>query len=219
MEMGHEVYVPNLPGRGASHTNKPLGGLSIKKDFAPAISALLSKLARHAPIRVWAHSMGAAVAVQSAAHEPQAVRDIVLLNPPPPRPIPFIGPAIVRIWKYLATMFAETKFEYTEKDYRELLCNGLPEAVTSNLYRTRVPESGYAAKEMCFFGWGLPASRLKSISTLVVGATEDRLIPPFISRLIARKYHAPLQMVAGGHMSVFSDYRATEKIVEWENKL
>lgn len=171
----------------------PRLGTTSLLDFAADLEREIAEF--ETPPVLMGHSMGGLLA-QMLATRRQA-RALVLLNPAPPRGILCLRPSV--LWSFRG---AAMKWRFWRKPFRQ----SLAEAIYGQLhlldpedrrvaYDTFVYESGRAIFEI---GLSLldpnRASRVDKARVrcpvLVIGASQDRIIPASIARAVARKYGA-----------------------------
>ena len=196
-ERGIPAYALNLRGRLGSRPDVELGKASIQ-DFVDDVAAVATHLER--PI-VIGHSMGGLLA--QCAAERGLVHAAALITPAPPRGISVLSPALViRQLKYLPAILGSRVVRPASRDLNALVLNHVPRDQRPALLRELVPDSGRAGRDMSLTGVVVDARRVRC-PMFVVGADDDRFIPPAVVRRVASRYGAPIQtMVGRGHMLV-----------------
>lgn len=196
-ERGIPAYAVNLRGRAGSRPAINLGRASIA-DFADDASAVAHHLGM--PVVV-GHSMGGLIAQRLA--ERGDVRGAALVSPAPPRGITVLSPRLaIKQLKYLPAILGSRLVVPNREDLREIVLNRVPPALQDAMLDEMVPDSGLAGREMSISGVPIDRNRIKC-PVLVVGAEDDRFIPKSIAERVARRYDAPIRIMAGhGHMSV-----------------
>lgn len=114
-------------------------------------------------------------------------------------------PVLARMWRYLPAILRDLPVPYRDADNAALSLNRLTPAQRAAVLPRFVEESGRAVRELAFGRIAVDESRVRC-PTLVVGASDDRILPPSVQRRIARKYNSPYQEAAGhGHMLMLED--------------
>ncbi len=194
---GIPAYAVNLRGRADSRPGTDLGRASVE-DFVQDVAAVARQLDQ--PIVV-GHSMGGLLAQCIA--ERGLAHAIALVTPAPPRGITVLTPPLVlRQLKYLPAILGSRLVHPTTRDLTALVLNRVPPAERASVLRELVPDSGRAGRDMSITGVRVDARNVRC-PVVVVGADDDRFIPPAVARRVADRYGAPIQSMLGhGHMLV-----------------
>ena len=194
-ERGAPSYAVNLRGRADSKPGIDLGRTTID-DFTDDAAIVARQLGVPAVV---GHSMGGLVAQCLA--ERGLASAAALISPAPPAGISLLSPAVaLREFSWLPAMLANRLVHPTGPALRALVLNHLPPAEQDAVLRRLVPDSGRAAREMAFGGVPVDARRVRC-PVLVVAADDDRFIQPRVSRRVAARYAAALNIRPGhGHM-------------------
>src|SRR5437588_8548257 len=204
----HRVHIPDLPGFGLT----PLGGRSA--ELVPSSRLLAAYLGRlQEPAVVVGNSMGALLALLVAARErPAAVSRLVLVSPPGPRPLrtplerdlfllfsayawPGLGELTRDLWVRLKGP------DGLARNLLEVCCSN-PDAVppevveaARRLARERPHDDevhAFLAAYRSTWTYLLNGRRFDSLlravqaPALVIHGGRDRLVPPLVSRRVAR---------------------------------
>jgi pimeloyl-ACP methyl ester carboxylesterase len=86
LAVGHQLFVPDLPGFGRSPLKGRRAGVEA---YARLVDQLLDKVLDRVdgPLYLVGHSMGALIAMLVAANRPEDMAGLVLVAPPAPRPV------------------------------------------------------------------------------------------------------------------------------------
>ena len=192
---GLPAYAVNLRGRAGSRPDTRLGEVSVA-DYAADASEVARVLGNPAVV---GHSMGGLIAQLLAARN--MVRSAVLITPAPPRGILLFTPRLAyKQLKYLHRVLTNRVIDPNREDLRELAMNCAPAGLQQRAMSELVPDSGRAGREISLTG--VPVDR-KSVRCpmLVIGAEEDHFVPARVVAQIAKRYDAPLRLLAGhGHV-------------------
>jgi len=196
-ERGFPAYALNLRGREGSRPGIDVGKASMA-DFVDDVAAVAVHLDN--PVLV-GHSMGGLL-VQCAAERGLA-HAAALITPAPPRGISVLSLALVaRQVKYLPAILRARPVRPSARDLTALVLNRVPPAERAAVLRELVPDSGRAGRDMSITGVAVDPRRVRC-PVFVVGADDDRFIPPVVVRRVASRYGAPIQtMIGRGHMLV-----------------
>ncbi len=215
---GHASYAVNLCGRAGSRPVADLGRTSVAEYVADAEDAMRAAAADSGgalPI-VLGHSMGGLIVQKMVETVP--ARAAVLLCSAPPRGIPVLGWKL--LWKqipYLGDVVLSRAMTPDADDLIELMGSRFTEAERAEVSGGFLPDSGLAGREMLLGKITVDAARVRT-PLLVVGAGNDRLVPPSVARKLARRYKAPLVMHEGmGHFLVMEEgwEKVIGGIVDW----
>jgi pimeloyl-ACP methyl ester carboxylesterase len=194
---GVPAYSVNLRGRGGSRPGIDLGRASVD-DFVADASAV-AKALDHPP--VIGHSMGGLIAQRLA--ERGDVRAAVCVTPAPPRGISVLSPKVaIKQLKYLPYIMSSRVVVPNREDMRYLILNCTPPEKQDALLDQLIPDSGRAGRDMSVTGVRVDAKCVRC-PMFVIASSHDQFIPKSIVERVARRYHAPLQVMAGhGHMVI-----------------
>jgi pimeloyl-ACP methyl ester carboxylesterase len=160
-------------------------------DYASDLENELRKLDHH-PV-IMGHSMGGLLAQILGSRG--LAKALVLLTPAPPRGILALKPSSIRgVWSCL------TRWGFWRKPCRQTYgeaiystMNLLPAEEQKETYDKLVSESGRAVFEIGL--WFLDRNRVSGVDAsritcpvMVIGGTQDRIMPTSIVRKIARRY-------------------------------
>ena len=196
-ERGVPAYAVNLRGRAGSKPGIDLGRVSIA-DFIDDAAAVAQHVGA---VAVVGHSMGGLIAQGLA--ERGLVKAAVLVSPAPPKGITVLSPRLaIKQLKYLPAIFGSRPVTPDREDLREIVLNHVPPAMQDAILDQMVPDSGRAGRDMSITGIPIDASRVRC-PILLVAADDDRFIPRKIGERVAKRYGAPVHLLAGhGHMNV-----------------
>jgi len=151
----HEVFVVDLPGYGHSRTN----GAWHLRDMAPLLAHWLQKL-QLSPIALMGHSMGGAISIHLAAHAPELVSRLVLVNAagiPLQTPLPA-----------LASRSFHSFFQPGN--------GSLPLPLVRDLLHPRIPLLWQTAQEMKRSDFRAELAQI-TIPTLIIWGERDVMLP------------------------------------------
>ncbi|HEY7839920.1 MAG TPA: alpha/beta fold hydrolase [Terriglobales bacterium] len=206
-ENGYLSYAVELPGHG-SDVNSPrageLGAFSIET-YALYLASALAELGQCVVI---GHSMGGLIAQKLAESHDQAGY-VFLCSAPPWHMFRRAYWAMWRRllwhpWRQIVAPVIGRTVLLDDSLQDELVNNRLSPEARAIVGGKDVPDSGRASMQMVVGLVTIDASQVRS-PCLVVGSTDDRLIPPSEQRLIAKKYACPLQLYDRGHMLLLED--------------
>ncbi|MBL7127267.1 MAG: alpha/beta hydrolase [Dehalococcoidales bacterium] len=190
---GYSCFTPTLRFHDVDPKEPPhpeLGTTSLL-DYAADLENEIRKL-DHPPIII-GHSMGGLLAQILGSRG--LARALVLLAPAPPRGIIALKPSSFRgVWSCITRRCFWRKpcrQTYNEAVYSTM--NLLPAEKQKETYEKMVSESGRAVFEIGL--WFLDSNRASEVDAskvtcpaLVIGGTQDRLVPTSTVRKIARRY-------------------------------
>ena len=189
---GHPAYAVSYRGHAPNPPLADIGHQPVRA-FVDDAAAAVRSIGR--PI-VIGHSMGGLIALLLAARG--LVHAAVLVSSAPPRWIPALTPTLLaRMPRYLASMLLSRPFMMSDRDIDELALNHIPVADRAGVRARFTPDSGRAVREMALGVYNVRADAVR-VPLFVMGASDDRFIPPSVARRIAEKFSAPLH-VAPGH--------------------
>jgi len=194
---GREVYAINLRGHSGRIPVENLGKVSIM-DYVDDVKDVLRKIG---PAILIGRSMGGLIAQIVADWDP-SIPGVVFMNSAPGHGIsPASWATLSRYWKpqYLIASMLKRPLQPQEGDMKKLIFNNMSPSDAKATFQKLVPESGLAARELTFWRWRGPETKLYC-PVLVIGATKDRLTPVSIQKKIARKYKATYKEFPGAHL-------------------
>ncbi|MDZ7591805.1 MAG: alpha/beta fold hydrolase [Rubrivivax sp.] len=192
---GFRCVAPTLPYHDADPRAAPdprLGGVGLQ-DYAGALTAQIDAL-DEPPVLV-GHSMGGLLAQMLAARG--LARALVLLAPAAPAGILAVSPSVaLAFWSIQTTWgFWHKPVRQTFAEASHSLLHLLPEPERRPVYDRFVHESGRAVFEVGY--WMFDATQASRVDAsrvtcpvLVIAGAEDRMVPAWAMRQVARKYAA-----------------------------
>lgn len=203
---GRQIIAFDPPGAGRSATGRPYR----MKDIADVISGLLDELALEA-VDTLGYSWGGAVAQQFAERHPRRVRRLVLAGTTfgvgsfPPAPHVLVH--LMHPLRYYSDTYLRwvTPVIYGGRVSRDGRTLG---EHTEDRMASPPGARGYATQLMAITGWSsLPWLHRIRAPTLVLGGTEDPIIPVCNTRILSRLIpDARLCLLEGaGHLFLFDD--------------
>jgi pimeloyl-ACP methyl ester carboxylesterase len=200
-EAGWGCWAVNLRGHHGSRPVADLGRVSVA-DYVQDARDVLEAVG---PAAIVGHSMGGLVAQCAAASHPHARAAVFLTSAAPRGILALSGPSLARAWHYLGPILRNRPLRAWEADNVALILNRMTPAQRAAALRRFVPESGRATRELALGCIAVDEAQVRC-PTLVVGATDDRILPPSIQRRIARKYGSAYQEARDhGHMLMLED--------------
>jgi len=192
-DRGYNCLTPTLRLHDVDPKAPPPAGLGTTSllDYAADLENELKKL--NSPPVIMGHSMGGLLAQILGSRG--LGRALVLLAPAPPKGIMALKLSSIRgFWSCLTTWgFWRKPCRQTYQEAIYSTMNRLPAEEQKETYNKLVFESGRAAFEIGL--WFLDRSRASEVDAsritcpvLVVGGTQDRIMPVSIVRKIARRY-------------------------------
>lgn len=193
-DRGYRCLAPTLRFHGVNPKKPPhpeLGTTSLL-DYVADLEVELKKLDR--PPIIIGHSMGGLLAQILGSRGLASA--LVLLTPAPPRGILALKLSSLRgFWSCLTRWgFWRKPCRQTYEEAIYSTMNLLPPEEQREMYDKLVFESGQAAFEIGF--WFLDRNRASEVDAsrvtcpvLVIGGSQDRIMPASIVRKIARRYH------------------------------
>jgi pimeloyl-ACP methyl ester carboxylesterase len=192
---GFRCVAPTLPYHDADPRAAPdprLGQIGLQ-DYAGALAAQIEAM-DEPPVLV-GHSMGGLLAQMLAARG--LARALVLLAPAAPAGILAVSPSVaLAFWSIQTTWgFWHKPVRQTFAEASHSLLHLLPEPERRPVYDRFVHESGRAVFEVGY--WMFDATQATRVDAsrvtcpvLVIAGTEDRMVPAWAVRQVARKYAA-----------------------------
>jgi pimeloyl-ACP methyl ester carboxylesterase len=192
---GFHCVAPTLPGHDADPRAAPdprLGQTGLR-DYVEALATQIEALGEP-PVLV-GHSMGGLLAQMLAARG--LARAVVLLAPAAPAGILALSPSVaLAFWSIQTTWgFWHKPVRQTFAEASHSLLHLLPEPERRPVYDRFVHESGRAVFEVGY--WMFDATQAARVDAskvtcpmLVVAGAEDRVVPAWAVRQVARKYGA-----------------------------
>jgi len=144
------------------------------------------------------HSMAGLVA-QIVAEQKQMSK-LILLNSAAPVGISnFSLDLSLRTIPYLKKIMTNQLFLPSFKHAKKLLFNNLVADDAKKYYQKLIPDSGRVAREIVFGTFSVDNTHCP---TLIIGSSQDKMLPPRIQRKLAVKYSTPYQEFNHGHMTM-----------------
>ncbi len=216
---GYRVLVPELPGHSREKPDlTPAQGCRSLADYADSVAATIDSVNLDQPPILIGHSMGGLITQMVAATH--STGPLVLLNSAQPRGINIITPSSARATLniLLSPAFWRKPHLPSYRRARYGLLNRMPEAKARRIHKTLIPESGRAYAELVF--WFLDSRRVTRIDPqkvtvpiLAVTGSDDRIIPPRVTRQIAKFYPSATFVCYPGHAHWLFDEPGSDKII------
>lgn len=194
--LGWECWALNWRGRVGERHAEVLRRLSFQDCLED-----LKNLFRASPFPpvVMAHGMGGLMALKAA--EETELTALILLSSLPPRQIRTALPRSLRLFrmKYLALLFFGRPFVPEKRDFFKTWLASVPEGSRRDILEHMVPESTRLVREL--FSPRVDVDpRLIRCPLLVVGGSEDRVVPPASLGELAERFGADrLEYPGRGH--------------------
>ncbi len=194
-ERGYPAYAMSFRGHPPDAPLRNIGRVGIT-DYCADASAVARALDR--PI-VIGHSLGGLVALMLTGRN--LARAAILVSPSPPRGVTVFTPRLaLRMARHLPAMLLSRALRPSEGDFNDLVLNAVPQTERAVFHERFVPDSGRAARQAALGVFKVPPRALRA-PMLVVGGSEDRMIPAAVSEKVAALYSSPLHIAQGhGHM-------------------
>ena len=180
--LGWECWTMNFRGRFEERALEILRQLSFQ-DCVDDLKQVIR--ASPSPPVLLAHSMGGLVAQKAA--EDEKISGLILLSSISPQNVEVAAPRALRLLrlKYAPLLFLRRPFCLEEKDFRRNWLASLPQSRHPEALRRMVPESSQLVRE--FFDRHIAIDRGSvRCPVLVVGGSEDRVVPQAALRELAR---------------------------------
>jgi pimeloyl-ACP methyl ester carboxylesterase len=196
-QRGLPAFALSLRGHGRSGPVENLGAVSMS-DYVDDAAAVARYVGRPAVV---GHSMGGLLAQCLA--ERDAVQSATLITPAPPRGIILFSPRLAtKQIKYLPALFFNRPIVVDPEELREIAMNCAPADVQARALAHLVPESGRAMRQLSITGVPVDAGKVHC-PVQVFAAEHDQFVPPRVVARIAKRYHAPFEMLRGhGHIVI-----------------
>ena len=215
--LGIKAYSIELRGHGKVSNCANLGHMSVKKNYAKDVSAVITDEVGDCILIGW--SMGGLIC-QLVAAENRHVKKLVLVASAAPAGILLRGKILLKMLKprYLWAMLWRTSFHITPKDAEELMFNfGFDNKVELEKFISELnPESGLAARELAT--WAIQGKTIPC-PVLVVGAEHDAITPVSLQREVASKYGAKYIQIPGASHAIMLQPGVRDetfhKIIKW----
>ncbi len=223
-KVGYDCVVPNLPFHAPHEKSEgqleALGKTSLE-DYYQFLLGVVEKI--EGPVLLVGHSMGGFLTAKVSTNEKlrDKVLGAVLLTPAAPKGILSLYTSVIRgnLSGFVKSAWLGKKFMLTFGEFRYLLNGVSPKRIQEMLRKNHLtPESGTAARSFAFWLKDAEIEDKLICPTLVVGAEEDRWVPPKVTRQVAEKLGAEYVEVKGlGHW-VVEDSGVLEKVLDWLDK-
>ena len=223
-QYGHASYALELPGHGNDNdraTAERMGTYSVET-YALWVAAAMAEIGRR--LVVVGHSMGGLVA-QKLAESHRQLGYVFLASAPPwhmflKAYVPMWRHVLRHPWQELVWPLCGGTVVLDSNLQDDLVNNRLTTAQRAEIALRDVPDSGRASMQMAVGLVSVDKRRIHS-PCLVVGGTDDRLIPASEQRRLAEFYRCPLQMHDRGHMLMIEDGHeaVADGVREWTLKL
>lgn len=187
--LGWECWAINFRGRFETERRAALKRLQFQ-DCVEDLKRVI-RSAGFPPVLV-AHSLGGLVAQKAA--EDEKISALILLSCLPPREIQMATPRLRRNLrlKYAPLIFLRRPFCLEEKDFRRLWLASVPQGRHADILGRMVPESSYLVREFLDRRAEIDPKRIRC-PVLVVGGSEDRVVPAASLREVAQSLRADLK--------------------------
>lgn len=216
-ERGYDAHALSLRGHGGSPGREALDGYSIA-DYVDDVEQVVASFAVE-PLLI-GHSMGGFV-VQKYLEREHPVAAVLMASVPPRG---LAGPGLsLAVWNPAAALSMGAMQSMGEDlmspaAMQDALFSDAIAAGTALEHLARMgPESTRAMLDM--YGGDLPAvEQARGCPMLVMGASDDELIPSAFVRAMARSYGAPLRMLDGiGHLMMLDAgwEVAADSLLDW----
>lgn len=223
-ERGYRSYALELPGHGQNTdaaTAERMGTYSVET-YALWVAAALAEIGRRCV--VIGHSMGGLVAQKLAESHRQGGYIFLASAPPWHMFRKAYGPMWRHVlrhpWKEVVWPLCGGTVVLDSSLQDSLVNNRLSPEVRADIAHRDVPDSGRASMQMAV---GLVSVDVRRVNSpcLVIGGSDDRLIPLSEQQRLAEFYHCPLQVYDCGHMLMIENgYDAVAKgILNWVEEL
>lgn len=197
----------DLRGRNGSRPVADIGKVSLDDYIGDALGVAR---AMGKPVVV-GHSMGGLIAQKLG--EADAVSAAVLICSAPPRWISVASTRLlVRQLKHAPAILFSRPIFPGRADADALFLNRVPLAERGALLERLEPESGRAGRELSLGVIAVDTSRVRC-PVLVIGAGDDRFLPPRIARALAKKYDCEYREYAD-HAHYIVGEPGWEKVVD-----
>jgi pimeloyl-ACP methyl ester carboxylesterase len=223
-EHGHASYALELPGHGNDNdreTAERMGTYSVET-YALWVAAAMAEIGRR--LVVVGHSMGGLVA-QKLAESHHQLGYVFMASAPPwhmfrKAYVPMWRHVLRHPWREVVWPLCGGTVVLDSNLQDDLVNNRLTPTQRAEIALRDVPDSGRASMQMTVGLVSVDVRRIHS-PCLVVGGSDDRLIPASEQQRLAEFYRCPLQMHDRGHMLMIEDGHETvaDQIREWARQL
>ena len=189
----YEVFAPTWRGHYDSKPVKDYGKVSAMEFVEDLIEVYHASGADV----IIGESAGGLFAMK-AAEQLEGVKALVLMNPAPPFMVPQSPKLIVKQIKYLPDLLFGKPNHPSEKDYKELILNNVPEPKATEFYRKVVAEPGRAVREVSFGKLKVDVGKITCPVYLIIGHL-DSILPLKVHRRTGQMLGA--EVVEYPHMS------------------
>ena len=205
--LGYDCWCINLSGHAGSGLTsiEDVDFARYVRDVQEAITYIASENSG-LPIVPVGHSFGGLIAQDVTKKDGgKLVKTAIFIGTAPPRAIFLRGSIIWHILRhvgfYLRVMCFKKPFMIKKTGAMKFLFNGMRRSDAEVLWDKLVPESGMAAAELMLWRSiriepGMPCP------TLVIAATEDKLIPRRVLKKVAKYYGSKYEELYGNHMMI-----------------
>jgi pimeloyl-ACP methyl ester carboxylesterase len=194
-ERGRAAFAVDLRGHGASD-GVANGGAVTVAEYVEDAAQVARAIGR---VIVVGHSMGGLIAQKLA--EAGAADAVVLVSPAPPRGIPLLSMRLLaREGRYLPALFRSREMRVRRADADAMILNRIPPKDRDALFPRLESDSGRAGRDLMLGAIAVDPHRVRC-PVLVLAADDDRFVPLWVVRRVARRYAAPLRVMPGrGHL-------------------
>ena len=189
--LGWECWAVNLSRRIKDKKRHPEIRLDVAlQDWVDDLKRVI-QAALFPPVLL-GHSMGGLAALKVAAEE--EVTGLILLSSPPPSEIKMVMPRALRLLrlKYLPLIFLRRPFCPEERDLCRSWLASLPKSRLPDILKRMVPESATFVSEFFSRRIDVDPTRIRC-PVLIVGGSEDRVVPMASLREMAQRLGADLK--------------------------
>jgi alpha-beta hydrolase superfamily lysophospholipase len=211
---GYECYAPTWRGRYDSAPTDDVGKLTVDN----FVDDLLNVYREVGAQVIIGESAGGLFAMKAAEHlSPSELNGLVLMNPAPPFMVPVSPNVLSRQIKYLPDLLFGKPNLPSEKDYKALILNNVPELEASEFYAKICADSGKAISQMSMGRIKIDARRIQCPVYVVIGHL-DAILPVKVHRRIAEILGAEIAEYPNMSHHTFSEEgweKVADELIAW----
>jgi pimeloyl-ACP methyl ester carboxylesterase len=211
---GYECYAPTWRGRYDSAAGDDVGKLTVENFVEDLLNAHREVGAQV----IVGESAGGLFAMKAAEHlSPTELSGLVLMNPAPPFMVPVSPKVLWRQMKYLPDLLFGRPNLPSEKDYKALILNNVPEPEASEFYKRICADSGNALNQMSMGRIRVDARRIECPVYVVIGHL-DVILPVKVHRRTAEMLGAEVAEYPNMSHHTFSEEgweKVADELVAW----